>query len=169
MKKAGGLILCFSLLINLCIMADDYIPNPLIIEADISLFEIGTDVSFLNLDNNRDKILINASTILPCFIVHSGDFSFIIAFKNNIIAAIFVGKPLNLKPDELFKTPEGIFLGMNYQDFHKLFPKIKLIEIWGWAYEAILPSGWKIGFSTGRGATDYFPKPEDKITMIYKN
>ena len=169
MKKAGGISLMFFLFINLCIMADDYISEPSKIEADISLFEIGTDISFLDLNNKNNRILVNSSTFLPFFIVHSGDFSFTVAFKDNIVVAIFVGEQLNSKPDKIFKTPEGISLGMKYQDLHKLFPKIMFTKIWGWAYEAILPSGWKIGFTTGRGATDFFPRSEDKITIIYKN
>ena len=152
-------------------MADNNISQPLRIEADISLFEIGTDISFLDLDNSHLKfhILVNTSTFLPYFIVRSGDFTFKVAFKNNVVVAIFVEKPIFLLPDKLFKTPEGIFIGMSYQDLHKLFPKIKLMEKRGFAYEVLLPSGWKIGFTTGRGATDYFPNPEDIITMIYKN
>ena len=169
MKKTGILILCFSFL-NICIMADDnIISQPLRIEADISLFEMDMDISFLNLDNRHPLILVNTSDLLPYFIVHFGDFTFTIAFRNNIVRAIFFGEPRVLIPDNLFKTPEGVFLGMSYHDLLKLFPNIELTERSGFAYEARLPSGWKIGFTTGNGATDYFPNPGDIITMIFKN
>jgi hypothetical protein len=113
--------------------------------------------------------MVNPSSFLPFFIVISDGFSFKVAFQNNIVKAVFVDEPYILMPNNLFKTPEGVFIGMDCGRFRKLFPDIRFSEVRGWAYEVVLPSGWKIGFITGQGATDYFPNHEDKVMMIYKN
>jgi hypothetical protein len=166
--KKKWLLLIFSLMCAYTMAADDI--QPLRIEADISLFEVGNDISYLGIDYKRirQRIMVNQSTLLPFFIVRSEGYSFLVAFQDNIVRAIYVGEPRPLIPYELFKTPEGVFVGMSYREVLELVPNIRLYEKMFWAYEAILPSGWKIGFMTGKGA-DYFPSFEDKITMIYKN
>jgi hypothetical protein len=150
-------------------MADSYDIQPLTIETDISFFEIGNDISYLGINYRRPRVMVNSSSFFPFFIVVSDGFTFKVAFQNNIVKAVFVGEPPVLMPGKLFETPEGIFVGMNYRDLLKLYTDIRLSKIEGWAYEAVLISGWKIGFITGLSGTDYFPGPEDKITMIYKN
>jgi hypothetical protein len=142
------------------------------ITADISLFEIGSDISYLNINHNSPgypRLLVNSSRVLPFFIVYSEGFCFSVAFKNNIVWAIFVGDMSFGTQGELFKTPEGIFMGMSYRDILKSYPRMKLIEIPGWAYIGRLPSGWKFGITTGSGATDYFPTSEEKVSIIYKD
>jgi len=138
------------------------------IDGDISFFEIGKNISYLGINNDGPRILINSSTFLPFFYIRSDGITFTVAFRNNVIRAIFVGDFRHLS-SELFRTPEGIFIGMSYREVRELIPDIELIEIPGFAYEGILLSGWKIGFVTGSHTTDYFPNPDDKIEMIYKN
>jgi hypothetical protein len=153
-------------------MADDNNIQPFIIESDIALFEVGNDISYLGINHKQisHRTMINASSIYPFFIVYSGDITFAVAFSDNTVKAVFVKGARSLAANiSLFKTPEGVSVGMSYRDVLQLIPNLKLVKSIGWAYEAILPSGWKIGFMTGSGATDYFPDFEDKIIMIYKN
>ena len=139
------------------------------IDADISLFEIGEDISYLGLEDSRGNLLmINSSTLCPYFIVCSDGMIFTVAFLDNKVRAIFVDNS-STSSDRLFKTPEGVFIGMSYSELLELFPNIELSKMHGWAYETSLSSGWQIGFFTGSTGTDHFPNPDDKINMIFKN
>ena len=162
------------LLINifiLCeyIMADEN-SQVLVINSNISLFEIGSDISYIDLNFHHPITMINASTILPFFVINSDGTYFTIAFnRNNIVKAIFARAPFGLVSRKEFRTPENVFIGMSYSELLELFPNVILTKIHGWAYEYLLPSGWRIGFITGGSGTDYFPAYEEKISMIYKN
>jgi hypothetical protein len=142
------------------------------IDADISLFEVGNDISYLGLDYYSEGDFIVNNNFFPYFLVHSEGITFSVAFdKNNVVRAVFLGN-YPILPSELFRTPEGISVGMSYSEVLELIPNIKLerIVFEGYnkttlpvyeGYEATLPSGWKIKFMTC--------SLKDKIIMIYKN
>jgi hypothetical protein len=164
-------------------MADDnHVRQPNEIDADISLFEVGDDISYLGLDLfTGSEILVQTNNFFPFIFVRSEGFTFIVAFDgNNVVKAVFVGDTTSLIPGELFKTPEGVSVGMSYREVLELVPNIRARKIVD-AYEAVLPSGWKIGFMTSLfenhrqhhvgdvvawyGNCNY----EDKIIKIYKD
>jgi hypothetical protein len=147
------------------------------IDADISLFEVGNDISYLGLDyfNWGGSIFVNNSNYLPYFFVNSETITFTVAFdRDNIVRAVFLGD-YPILPSDLFRTPEGVSVGMSYREVLELIPNINLERIVFEGhkttlpftlpvfegYDATLPSGWKIRFMT-----ESF---EDKIIMIYKS
>jgi hypothetical protein len=162
-------LLFIYLFISMSIKADDRHINPLQIEADISLFEIGKDISYLDIDYKHPRIMINSSSFSPFFIVISDNFSYKVAFKDNKVIAVFVGEPVFILSRELFKTPEGVYKGMSYREVLEIYPEIRLRKLIGWAYVGVLPSGWKIGFVTGYDATEWFPNFEDHVAVIFKD
>lgn len=140
------------------------IPPPVIIEADISDFYIGKDITEYNIISHH-SILVDSNDINPYFLVLDNDIKYLIAYSkiSNIIKYIIVDKSNENK----FKTPEGIYIGMTYSELIKIFPEINLHARIGLGYYGQLPSGWKIGFFIGKNLTEHHPKDEDRILIIF--
>ncbi|MCL2722674.1 MAG: hypothetical protein FWD47_15200 [Treponema sp.] len=177
-KKFGFkyyLLLIYLLLFNVIIFSNENANSILIIDSDISLFKIGDNISYLNPGYIGLPLqLVDPNNFMPYFFVNSNGIIFRVCYNRSyIVRAIFVGVPKylmlgDLIQGDLFKTPEGVFLGMTYFELLELIPNIRLNKINNWAYEAILPSGWKIAFVTGIGVVNY-PTPGNRISIIYKN
>jgi hypothetical protein len=167
MKNGFLLLAIFASTVNTIKINSQSKFEPDKIEADISSFEIGSNISNYNIYTRNVELMVAPSQFLPYFIVLSNGFSYKVAFADNIAIAIFANK--SSTAGELFKTPENVFIGMDYQSLCKIVTKIELTKIPGWGYTGVLPSGWKIAFTTGRTYTDYYPKLNDRITMIFKN
>jgi hypothetical protein len=169
MGKISFFIIFFSLL-NLFIMADDiHSRQPTEIYADISLFEVGKVIpSFIkNYYYGSDDIAVSPSQFLPYFLVHSGGITFTVAFdRDQVVRAVFVGHyPIFSIPGELFKTPEGVSVGMSYREVFELIPNIILIKLPVGRNVATLPSEWQIGFKTGGS----FSVNDWEVSVIYKD
>jgi hypothetical protein len=142
------------------------------IYADISNFKINTDITrFLKKPCEGSFLLVGPSEILPFILVSSNSYLYKVAFYNNVVKYIFVDEDtgifhLNASP---FKTDDGIFIGMTFENLCRIMPNIELKKVNGWAYVASLPSGWKIGFSTGNTGTNYYPNSDSTVTMIYRD
>ncbi len=169
MKKYHLILLFFLFHLGTIVNShEDKVVLPIKIKSDISCFEIGMDISYLNLPFHNQGLMINSSSILPFFVVISDDVSYKVAYENNIIQAIFVNEYYSVMEKSFFETPEGVFIGMEYAEVCKLLPHLTLKKIVGWGYTGELPSGWKIVFFTGSTMTDYIPKAGDKVGAIYK-
>jgi hypothetical protein len=145
------------------------LPNhqPYIIEADISAFKIGSNISFWQIPPRQVKMIVNPNQFLSFFIVVSDGIRFDVAYSDDDIVK-FIGVR-NTSPEQTnFKTPEGISLNMKYRDVRKrlFFMKLKPLRIIG--YYKKLKSGWVIVFYTGKTGVDYYPNDNDAITWIFK-
>jgi hypothetical protein len=139
-----------------------------IMKADLSCFSVGSDISRFDLDpNNNQKMFIGPSQISPYIIILSNSCFYNIAFMNKTVKAIFVNNDYPIIMKKKFETPEGVSIGMEYKKLIELIPGLKLTKINGWAYTAVLHSGWKVGFTIGITGTDDIPTSENKVTMIY--
>jgi hypothetical protein len=167
MKKYFLVILILSSMFNAAKIDSQNKFKPDKIEADISFFEIGSNILNYNIHTRNVELMVSSSQFLPYFVVFSNGFSYKVAFANNIVIAIFANKFSTT--GELFRTPENVFIGMDYQSLCKTVASIELTKVLGWGYTGVLPSGWKIAFTTGKTYTDYYPKSDDTITVIFKN
>jgi hypothetical protein len=166
------------LLIPLYISSEEDIIEPqfpTLIYDDISLFYIGKDISEYNIVNNSIRIMVNSASIYPFFFVFDNGIYYIIAFNRyNIVEAIFVSErnyfnSVNANINQSFKTPDGVYLGMTYNELRNIDPDIVIKEMPGWGYYGELKSGWKVAFFIGDTMTERFPIENDIIISIYKD
>jgi hypothetical protein len=133
------------------------------INAKLSDFYIGKDISEYNI-KSRHMMIIDTNYMNEFFfIVDDGIVYGIVYSKDNIVKHIVV-EDLYLKK---FETPEGVSIGMTYHELKEIVPNIKIHEISGFGYFGQLESKWKVGFYSGKTATEYFPKNTDKIKSIF--
>ncbi|GMO58258.1 MAG: hypothetical protein Ta2G_18340 [Termitinemataceae bacterium] len=141
--------------------------TPYEIEADISNFDIGTDISSWNIPVQSGLIAVDSAQMYPFFVVNHDNILYDIAYSrdDNIVRYISIR---NTYPYQRhFKTPEGVFLNMSYKEFHKKYWWKKLKYYNGWGYCTQLKSGWVLLFSTtGR---EFYPRNNDKICLIFKD
>ena len=146
------------------------------IKIDITDIYIGmnlSDIPDLSLRYKyRRSMFVGPSQYYPYFMVESDDCLFYVAYDDdNTVRAIFAIARIFSEGvfSKNFFTPEGAYIGMDYNDVLAAFPNIKFYKIPGWAYVATLPSGWKIGIKIDYQSDQNFPKQGDKIIMIYKD
>jgi len=169
-KKLSGIFvffLYFFVVINLTAQGINYMKiNITDIYVGMDLSDI-LDISDLSLED-RHLMIASPSQMWPYFIVESDGILFHVAYDNkNIVRAIFAD--LGGRSIKRFFTPEGVYIGMDYNDLLAAFPDIKFYRVPWWAYIAVLPSGWKIGIAFDYLSGKDFPKQGDKIMMIYKD
>jgi hypothetical protein len=139
-----------------------------IIDGDIGMFKIGELLpNGIDINSSRMSLMVTPSTFRPFILLRSDRFIFVIASDDkNRIRFIGLVEALSGTNCSDFLTPEGIHIGMTYNDILNIFPDIKIVNIRGWAYIAKLPSGWKIAFTK---ELLRFPELTDRIDMIYKD
>jgi hypothetical protein len=151
-------------------MANDvHSRRPTEIDADISLFKVGKAIpSFIkNYYYGSDLIAVNPSQFFPYFLVHSEGITYTVAFDgDHVVRTIYVGHyPTFSIPGELFKTPEGVSVGMSYREVLALIPHMMLIKLPVGRHSATLPSEWQIEFKTGGS----FSVNDWEVSVIYKD
>jgi hypothetical protein len=117
--------------VSLMVFSDDIINLfPFRVEADISLFEIGKNISQYNYEITNHRLQVAAGQMLPFIEVLSENVIYRVAINNNVVKGIFVSKeiPNGINKENVFKTPEGIFIGMKYCEFKKILPNTKLMR-----------------------------------------
>jgi len=126
-----------------------------------------SDIPDLSL-KDRPPMLLLSSDMAPYFTVESDGTLFHVLYysDNNTVRAIYAD--IGGSSIKRFFTPEGVYIGMDYNDVLAAFPDIKFYRFPG-EYIAILPSGWKIGVIPDYQSGQNFPKQGDKIIKIYKD
>jgi hypothetical protein len=142
--------------------------DDLLIGPSVSGFYIGKDISKYILENNISIlhfIVIDTNETNASFLIIDDEITYEIAYsKQNIVKYIIINEDNCIRR---FETPEGISIGMTYQELENMIPNIKIYNSPGFGYFGQLPSNWKISFYTGT-VDEYFPKADDKIKSIYQ-
>ena len=134
------------------------------INAKLFDFYIGKDISNYNISSHH-SIIIDKNDINEYFLIIDDGIVYKIVYSNENIVNYIVVDDLYLRK---FETSEGISIGMTFYELKKIIPNIKIHEIRGFGYFGQLPSNWKVGFYTGKTATEYFPKDDDIIKSIFQ-
>jgi hypothetical protein len=131
---------------------------------------VGADLSNQNVTSERKILIGPSSDFFDSTTIEINGNLYDVAYSDDyIIRAIFFNTSHLLSSSKKQSTPEGIYIGMTYENFCQIIPDANLRKIIGWGYVYILPSGWKILFATGRTLTEHFPLAEDRIIKIYKD
>jgi hypothetical protein len=69
--------------------------------------------------------------------------------------------------DIKFKTPEGYFIGYEWDKIYEQDQK-EIERMAGWGYYIRLESGWQLGFCEGETCTDSVPTNRSKIDWIFR-
>ncbi|MDR0321313.1 MAG: hypothetical protein LBI28_07400 [Treponema sp.] len=136
--------------------------------AKLSDFYIGRDLSEHSM-GRRHAIVVDAkdkNDIYSHFLIFDDEIIYKIAYSyKNIINYIIVDDKYSRK---IFETPEGISIGMTYQELKNIIPTIKIYESPYFGYFGRLPSNWKVSFNIGT-ERNYFPKDDDEIKVIFQD
>ena len=124
----------------------------------LSDFPIGKDISSYNIDlSSANTILVSPSNFVPYFNIYENPYWYRIAITNNTVDTIFVSDAYFGK---VFRTKEGVFLGMPKAKLLEICPDLTFTKIDGWGSEASLKSGWKLLITNKDGI--------DIVSAIYK-
>jgi len=65
------------------------------------------------------------------------------------------------------RTAEGVYVGQAFAEVERL-PSVRVTSWPGWGYVAELPSGWNAAFFIGESMTDFPPRPNDKVAILFR-
>ena len=154
----------FILLLLMIFLAKAFASDPIehgevfVNNRSLSDFPIGKDISSYNIDlSSANTILISPSAFVPYFNIYENSYWYRIAIADNKVDTIFVSDAYFGK---VFRTKEGVFLGMPKAKLLEICPDLAFTKINGWGSEASLKSGWKI-LITNKDGTDI-------VSAIYK-
>jgi|GEM_PF-2018353 len=149
---------------------DIVIPNPDIVVHDINDFSIGKNLAELDVEVPdfylpHKSLIVDSNFSFPYIRVLSEGVVYDVCYDwNSIIRYIAVES----SDGSCFSTPEGVCLDMTYKDVMKIIGKKKLKKERLVGYYIELPSGWYVSFWTGKSGTDYYPKGDETVYVIFR-
>ena len=150
--------------------SDAVVLEPEIIIHDIADFSIGKNLSELDIAvpdfySPHKSIVVDSNFSFPYVRVLSEGVVYDVCYDwNSVIRYIAVESSCGGS----FSTPEGVRKDMTFKDVMKITGKKKLKKESLVGYYIELPSGWYVSFWTGKSGTDYYPKDDDPVYVIFK-
>lgn len=125
--------------------------------------DLGDEIPAEVIENQKATYsMTNASNMAKVYSIENERISFNIQVDDSYIVTYISTND----PD--FRTPEGVYLGMTYEQvMGKTSAELKAMR--GWGYYLKLPSGWKAVFFIGQSGTDSEPGEESDVTLLFKN